>query len=32
MGMSQSSVAHPRKDVKGKIERQRGGHPKPLAN
>ena len=28
MGMSQSSVAHLRKDVGEVTERQRGGHPK----
>ena len=30
--MNQFFVAHLRKDVGGKIERQRGGHPKLLAN
>ena len=32
VGMSQSSVAHLRKDVGGEIERQRGGCAKLLAN
>ena len=32
MGMSQSFVAHLRKDVKGEIKRQLGGHPKLLAD
>ena len=31
VGMSQFLVMHMRKDVGGKIERQRGGHPKLLA-
>ena len=31
VGMSQSSIAHTRKDVRN-IERQRGGCPKLLAN
>ena len=30
VGMSQSSVAHLRKDVGGEIERRRRGHPKLL--
>jgi hypothetical protein len=32
VGMSQFSVAHLRKDVRGEIERQRGGCPKLLAD
>ena len=31
-GMSHSFVAHMRKDVGGKIERQRGGRPKLLVD
>ena len=31
VGMNQSSVARPRKDIGGEIERQRGGRPKLLA-
>ena len=30
--MSQSSVAHLKKDIGGEIERQKGGRPKLLAN
>jgi hypothetical protein len=32
VGMSQSSVAHMMNNVGGKIERQRGERPKPLAD
>ena len=32
VGMSQSFVAHLRKDVGGEIERQKGGRPKLLVN
>ena len=32
VGMSQSSIAHLKKDVGGEIERQRGGRPKLLAD
>ena len=32
VGMSQSSIVHMRKDIRGEIERQRRGRPKLLAN
>ena len=32
VGMNQSSIAHLRKDVGGKIERQRGGRPMLLVD
>ena len=32
VGMSQSTLAHLRKDIRGKIEGQRGGRPKLLTD
>ena len=32
VGMNQSPIAHPRKDVGGEIERQRGGRSKPFVD